>query len=165
MNIFYWSVAHLFWSDNSAFVGDSCYDDFHNSNRMASYAMISIFGLYALIRFCFNRIGGLYMIKRLSIAVIMAAAVYDKQGYLAVLIGAEIIFTILRYCLERPRTTCDKVTIFIEWLLYSIGYTLMFVVFVTGVTAFIVMAIVFIMLIWLISDLIDTYLNSESQFN
>lgn len=105
------------------------------------------------------------MIKKLCIALIMAAAVYDKQGYLAVLLGAEIIFTVLRFFLERPRTTCEKVIILFEWFLFSVGYTLMFVVFVTGVTAFICTAIVFIMLILLISDLIDVYLNSESQYN
>lgn len=40
----------------------------------------------------------------------------------------------------------------------------MFVVMVTGVTAFICTAIVFLMIVLLVSDLMDVYLKSESQF-
>lgn len=41
----------------------------------------------------------------------------------------------------------------------------MFVVMVTGVTAFICTAIIFIMLVLLMSDLMDTYLGSETQYS
>jgi len=41
----------------------------------------------------------------------------------------------------------------------------MFVVRVTGVTAFICTAIIFILLIMLVADLVDVYLNADNQFN
>jgi hypothetical protein len=50
--------------------------------------------------------------------------------------------------------------IIIEWLVFSLAYVLMFVVMVTGVTAFICTAIVFLMIVLLVSDLMDVYLNS-----
>lgn len=54
--------------------------------------------------------------------------------------------------------------IIIEWLVYSLAYVLMFVVMVTGVTAFLCTAIVFLMIVLLVSDIMDVYLNSEPQF-
>lgn len=54
--------------------------------------------------------------------------------------------------------------IIVEWLVYSLAYVLMFVVMVTGVTAFLCTAIVFLMIVLLVSDIMDVYLNSESQF-
>lgn len=160
MNIFYWSVANLLYSDQ----GKTIDEDFYNANRNASIAFIVIFCGYAVIRFCFNRIGGLYMMKKLIIAAILAAAVYNKHGYLAVIIGLETIFTITRFCLERPKSKFEKVVIIIEWLVFILAYVLMFVLFVTGVTAFLCTAIVFFMIVLLVSDILDVYMNSEAQF-
>ncbi len=93
MNIFYWSVAHLLYSDE----GRNIDEDYYNANNKASVAFIVIFCAYAVIRFCFNRIGGLYMMKKLLIATILAAAVYHKHGYLAIILGAELVFTVMRF--------------------------------------------------------------------
>jgi len=71
MNIFYWSVAHLAYSDN--FQNQD--EDFYRANNKASIAFIVIFIGYAIIRFYFHKIGGLYMFKRLIIAAILAVAV------------------------------------------------------------------------------------------
>jgi len=161
MNIFYWSVANLMYSDKSQNIDKSYYD----ANQAASIAFVVIFCAYALIRFCFNRIGGLYMFKKLLIAAILAAAVYNKHGYLAILLALEFVFTIVRFFLERPTRMYEKVTIIVEWLMYSLAYILMFLVKVVGVPAFIGMAIVFIMIVLLVSDIMDVYLNSESQYN
>jgi len=49
--------------------------------------------------------------------------------------------------------------------MYSLAYILMFLVKVVGVPAFIGMAIVFVMIVLLVSDIMDVYLNSESQYN
>lgn len=94
MNIFYWSVANLLYCDDE---GKRFDEDFYNANTKASIAFIVIFCAYAVIRFCFNKIGGLYMCKKLIIAAILAAAVYRKHGYLAIILGAELVFTIARY--------------------------------------------------------------------
>lgn len=45
-----------------------------------------VISLYMLIRFFFNQIGGLYMFKRLAIALILVDA-YLIEGYLALLIA------------------------------------------------------------------------------
>ena len=80
MNIFYWSVAHLLYSDNN--------DDFNSDNNKAAVAFIIAYSAYSVIRFIFfNRVGGLYMFKRLLIALILAGAVYEKGGYVAILLG------------------------------------------------------------------------------
>jgi len=52
----------------------------------------------------------------------------------------------------------------LEWIIFSVAYIVMFLVKVTGVTAFICTAIIGIMLLLLISDLMDVYLHSESQY-
>jgi hypothetical protein len=41
---------------------------------------------------------------------------------------------------------------------------MMFVVMVTGVTAFICTAIIFLMIVLLVSDLMDVYLQSDTEF-
>lgn len=94
MNIFYWSVANLLYCDNE---GKKIDESFFNANTKASIAFIVIFCAYAVIRFFFNKIGGLYMFKKLIIAAILAAAVYHKHGYLAIILGAELVFAIARY--------------------------------------------------------------------
>lgn len=94
MNIFYWSVANLLYCDDE---GKRIDEDFFNANTKASIAFIVIFCAYAVIRFFFNKIGGLYMCKKLIIAAILAAAVYHKRGYLGIILGAELVFAIVRY--------------------------------------------------------------------
>lgn len=100
------------------------------------------------------------MIKRLGIAAILAGAVYRKGSYVAILLGLELIFVIGRFLLERPKTKCEKIYIIVEWLIYSLAYVLMFFVLEVGVTGFICMAIIFVMLVILVSDLLDVYLQS-----
>lgn len=109
MNIFYWSVAHLLYSDN--FQNQD--EGFYNANNKAAIAFIVIYSAYALIRFFFNRVGGLYMFKRLLIVTILAAAVYRKGGYVAIILALEFVFTIFRFVIERPRTRCEKIYIIV----------------------------------------------------
>jgi len=54
------------------------------------------------LRFFFNKIGGLYMFKRLAIALILVNA-YLVEGFLALLIALEIVVSLIRYVLEKPR--------------------------------------------------------------
>ena len=95
MNIFYWSVAFLKYEDNII----NKDEDFYDSNKIAAYCFIGVYGAYAFIRFCCNHIGGLYMFKRLLIATILAAGVYDKPAYVALMLGLELVFCIFRLCL------------------------------------------------------------------
>ena len=102
------------------------------------------------------------MFKRLLIAAILAAGVYDKWQYVLLMLGLELIFTIMRFCLERPKTTCEKVYIIIEWLLFSLAYVIMFFILQSAVTTFICMFIIFILIMLLFSDLLDVYLKSDA---
>lgn len=104
------------------------------------------------------------MIKKLALAATLVGAVYDKHGYLAIVLGIQLVFVIARFIIERPKTKMEKAIIIIEWLLFSLAYVLMFLVLVTGITAFLCMAIIFVMIVLLVSDLMDVYLNSQSQY-
>jgi hypothetical protein len=124
MNIFYWAIAFLKYEEDIVNYDDS----FYTANKIAACVLIAVISVYAFIRFCFNKIGGLYMFKRLIIAAILAAAVYDKPGYVGFILGLEFLFMVLRFIIERPKTRCEKIYIVIEWLLFSIAYILMFLV-------------------------------------
>lgn len=124
MSIFYWAVAHLLYSDNAQKQDEG----FYNANNKAAIAFIVIYSSYAVIRFLFNRVGGLYMFKRLLIVTILAAAVYRKGGYVAIILAMEFVFTIMRFIIERPKTRYEQIYIIVEWLIYSIAYVVMFFV-------------------------------------
>lgn len=94
----------------------------------------------------------------------MAVAVYDKWYYLFALAGLEIVFVLFRIILERRRTKCETAWIFVEWILFTITYVVMFLFTQSAVVTCICMAVVFIMYALLFSDLLDVYLNSENQF-
>jgi hypothetical protein len=102
MNIFYWSVANLLHSNNI----QNQDEDFYQANKNASIAFIVAYSAYGLIRFFFNRIGGLYMFKRLLIAAILAGAVYRKGLYVILILGLELVFVVSRFLLERPKSKC-----------------------------------------------------------
>lgn len=104
------------------------------------------------------------MFKRLLIGTILAAAVYRKGGYAAIILALEFVFTISRFIIERPKTRCEKIYIIVQWLIYSLAYVIMFFVLEVGITAFLCMGIIFAMVVILFSDLLDVYLNSESQY-
>lgn len=82
MIIFFFSVTQLLYDD----VYPESGSDFHHSNVGASIFFIVIISVYTLIRTYFNSIGGLYMFKRLAIALILVAA-YSREGFLALLIS------------------------------------------------------------------------------
>lgn len=144
---------------------------------------IGVIGVYAIIRFCCHRIAGIYMFKKLGLAAILVIAAYEterKWWYIFALIGLETLFMIARLILERSPSFYSKTdyrnshlslasqggwkcTIIFEWLLICIGYAIMFFVLVSGVTVFICMFIVFILLALLISDLARTYLSADNH--
>jgi hypothetical protein len=83
MVIYFFSVTQLLY-------GKSYYPDghgsFHSANMAVAIIFISLITVYMVVRFFFNRIGGLYMFKKLSIALILVDA-YEAEGFLALLIG------------------------------------------------------------------------------
>lgn len=81
MNIFFWSVAHLQYGNG----GQSIDIDFYNSSNSVSIFFIIIICLYTVGRLIFNPMGGLYMLKRIIYAALLANA-YNNNSYLAALI-------------------------------------------------------------------------------
>jgi hypothetical protein len=82
MNILYWSVANLIYSSS----GMEMNKDFYTINKIASIFCIFAIICYSLMRFYFNSIGGLYMIKKILIAAILAPS-YDAKQCLSILIA------------------------------------------------------------------------------
>ena len=119
--------------------------------------------IISFVRFFFNKIGGLYMLKRLSIALILVDS-YQTEGFLALLIAFEVVFTLIRYGLERPRLLREKIFMLFECLAFIIAYILLYLVLVPGVNVLIITVIIFALLMFLIADLVDLYLESRNEY-
>lgn len=101
------------------------------------------------------------MFKRLAIALILVDA-YLIEGYLALLIALEVVLTLIRYAIEKPRLLREKIFMFVEALCFILAYFLLFLVTVTGVNVLIITVIIFVMLLFLVADLMDVYLESRN---
>lgn len=53
---------------------------------MLAGVLIAILSIYTVIRLWYDKIGGLYMLKRVAISALLAGA-YNNNSYLAILIG------------------------------------------------------------------------------
>ncbi len=82
MVVFFFSVTQLLYG--SAYPENQ--ESFHSGNVAASIFFICGITLYMFFRAYFNPIAGLYMFKRLSIALILVDA-YGAEGFLAFLIA------------------------------------------------------------------------------
>lgn len=82
MVLFFFSVSQLLYDD----VYPEASSDFHHSNVGASIFFICIISVYTLVRAYFNPIGGLYMFKRIVIALILVGA-YSREAFLALIIA------------------------------------------------------------------------------
>lgn len=81
MSIFYWSAANLMYITGA----DSINSDFYHTSRSVSIFFIVIISVYTVARWIFHPIGGLYMAKRILLAVILAAS-YSRTTMLAPLL-------------------------------------------------------------------------------
>jgi hypothetical protein len=81
MAIFYWSAANLMYITGA----DSTDADFYHTSKSVSIFFIIIISVYTIARWFFHPIGGLYMVKRILLATILAAS-YQKTSMIAPLI-------------------------------------------------------------------------------
>ena len=88
----YWAVAHLMYRGQCS----NCDQYYQNSSYVSAIFFISIIVLYTFVRSLFNAIGGLYMAKRVIIAIILSAA-FNNNLYLIPLVILELIFVIGRF--------------------------------------------------------------------
>ena len=88
----YWAVAHLMYRGQCP----NCDQYYHNSSYASAIFFILVIILYTFVRSLFNAVGGLYMAKRVIIAVILSAA-FNNNLYLIPLVILELIFVIGRF--------------------------------------------------------------------
>ena len=94
MNIIYWAIAHFMYRGDC----QNC-DDPYNKGSLAWAIIFTILICgYTIGRFFFNPIGGLYMFKRVLIAVILPAA-FDDLRIMAPLLILELVFVALRFAI------------------------------------------------------------------
>ena len=106
MNIFYWAVAHLLCNRNTLFSGvrdePVTHSEYRKSCSIAAIAWICVYGVYMVVRLVKNKIGGLYMFKRLAIATILAGCAFQNNGidnyrlFFIALVLLELVFASLR---------------------------------------------------------------------
>lgn len=71
---------------------------------------IAIFTIYTLVRMWYDKVGGLYMAKRVAISAVLAGA-FNNNNYLLILVAIELIFTIGRFRIEKPGFKKEKIVI------------------------------------------------------
>jgi hypothetical protein len=82
MNLFFFSVTQLI----SGGQYESQFSGFHDSCQAAAIFFICVICLYTAVRFFFSLNGGIYMLKRIFIATILADS-YDNDGFVALLVA------------------------------------------------------------------------------
>ena len=112
---------------------------------------------YTIGRFFFNVIGGLYMFKRVLIAVILPAA-FDDLRIMAPLLILELVFVVLRFLVERPELAKEKISILVEFGAALLCYLLMFLCTNSGVNTIIISIVIFFYIVILMSDFMNVYL-------
>ena len=93
----YWAIAHFMYRDDC----HNCDMDYFRGSLVWAIIFTALIWGYAIIRFFFNPIGGLYMAKRLLIAIILPAAFEDLR-FIAPIVILEIVFVVFRFIIERP---------------------------------------------------------------
>jgi hypothetical protein len=172
MNIFYWSVAHLLYNHANLFSGPSTeppkHTAFRSSCSAASSAWICIYGLYSFLRLWMSRIGGVYMLKRVIVATILAASAYEAEGrykaFLAPMAVGEAVFMVVRFRVEKPDLKRQRVFIVVETVLMLIAYFTIYLWNDTGFVSVYVSIIIFFFILLLTTDLIDVYLDNRDEY-
>jgi hypothetical protein len=92
MIIYFFSLTQLIYGkrypDNQ--------DSFNTANIIFAVIFLCLITIYTCARMFFNLIGGVYMLKRILIPLILVGA-YNNSGLLALLILMEVFFFIVRY--------------------------------------------------------------------
>jgi hypothetical protein len=97
MNIIYWAIAHFLYRAQCL----NCDPNYHRGTLAWAIIFTILICGYTILRFFFNPIGGLYMFKRVLIAVILPAA-FDNLRIIAPILILEVVFVVLRYVIEKP---------------------------------------------------------------
>ena len=97
MNIVYWAIAHFTYRDDCL----NCDDGYHKGSLAWAIIFFILICGYTIGRIIFNPIGGLYMAKRVLIAIILPFAFEDLRIMAPILI-VELVFVVFRFIIEKP---------------------------------------------------------------
>ncbi len=157
--IFYWAIANLLYIGDSDLMSPS----FYKSSKSVSIFFVVLITLYSLFRWFFNPLGGLYMIKRILIATILAAS-YTNDKMVAPIVLLEVVFFIFRFILEKPDKKRLIIMIVLESLLHIATYLLLYLILDAGTNTIIISIIIFIMIVVLSYGLTNLYLESQNEW-
>lgn len=107
------------------------------------------------------------MFKRLALATILAASVYQDNGengyklFLIPMVIGEIIFMIFRFIFEEPYLKRQKYFIILESFLMIASYCVIYLWNDTGFISIFVSLIFFFFIFLFTSDLLDVYLDNK----
>jgi hypothetical protein len=159
MNIMYWAIAHFMYRGQCL----NCDPDYHKGSLAGAIIFTALICGYTIGRFFFNPIGGLYMFKRVLIAVILPAA-FDDLRIMAPLLILELVFVVLRYFIERPELAKEKISILVEFGAALLCYLLLFLCTNSGVNTIIISVVMFFYIVILMSDFMEVYLESRNEW-
>ena len=159
MNIMYWAIAHFMYRGQCL----NCDPDYHKGSLAGAIIFTVLICGYTIGRFFFNPIGGLYMFKRVLIAVILPAA-FDDLRIIAPLLILELVFVVLRYVIERPELAKEKISILVEFGAALLCYLLLFFCTNSGVNTIIISVVMFFYIVILMSDFMEVYLESRNEW-
>lgn len=97
MNLVFFSTSQLAYS-TGAYEGSPQFQDYFDRSQALAIITLVVIIIYTFIRFAFNLFGGLYMLKRILIAVILVFS-YNIRLLVLPLAVLEVIFAIMRYVL------------------------------------------------------------------
>ena len=96
MNLVFFSVSQLAFSSKPS-GGENFIDYYNRSQALAIISLIVVFA-YTVLRLIFNPLGGIYMLKRTLISVILVFS-FDIKLLFIPLVALELLFAIWRYSL------------------------------------------------------------------
>lgn len=108
MNLWFFSCSQLLYG----YQGSNRDIDFFNSSQAMAIVTIIFLTIYTLLRISLNTLGGVYMIKRLLIATILAPA-YNDMWFLFPALVLEGVFLIARYVLEAPDSSFERLMVLV----------------------------------------------------
>lgn len=124
---------------------------------------LAVLAIYTVVRFALHKLAGIYMLKRLLLALFLALS-YQNTLYLLPILLIELAFIILRFIFEVPDQKFNKITIVAEEVVFGLSYILLFLSVDAGVNSLIISIVVFIFIVYLAYDLTTIYLESRNEF-
>jgi hypothetical protein len=158
MNIIFFSVAELRYSDRWPVTSHS----YRATCWGVAIFFIIFYSLYSLARLWFNKIAGIYCIKRFIFAVIMACV---ENNLVTCALYTEVAFLVFRFLIEQPATLWQIIVVVVEEVLLIVAYTVMIFSKSENTTIIIISLIVMVIFFMLWYDLIKVYTDYNNQWD